>query len=92
MMERRHYRISGEVQGVGFRYRAQYAAQSLDLTGWVTNLDDGTVEMEAQGRADNLDALMPTIARESRWIKIEDIDMTVVPVEHAERGFRVRGY
>ena len=31
---RRHYRIYGRVQGVGFRYRAKYAAQSLNLTGW----------------------------------------------------------
>ena len=33
--ERRHWRFTGQVQGVGFRYRAQYAAQRLGLTGWV---------------------------------------------------------
>ena len=48
-MERRHYRFYGRVQGVGFRYRAQYTASHLGLTGWVANLWDGSVEMEAQG-------------------------------------------
>ena len=32
---RRRYSIEGQVQGVGFRYRARYAAQTLELTGWV---------------------------------------------------------
>ena len=36
---RRRYSIEGQVQGVGFRYRARYAAQSLGLTGWVENED-----------------------------------------------------
>ena len=31
---RRRYSIEGQVQGVGFRYRARYAAQTLELTGW----------------------------------------------------------
>ena len=46
---RRRYIITGQVQGVGFRYRARYAAQTLDLTGWVQNEDDGSVTLEVQG-------------------------------------------
>ena len=41
---RRHFSISGQVQGVGFRYRARYAAQALELTGWVENEDDGMIQ------------------------------------------------
>ncbi|HET7838667.1 MAG TPA: acylphosphatase [Rectinemataceae bacterium] len=43
--------ISGRVQGVGFRYEALRAAQRLGLTGWVRNLDDGDVEVWAEGEA-----------------------------------------
>ena len=46
MQIRKHMIFSGEVQGVGFRYRAFVYAQELGLTGWVINLDDGRVEME----------------------------------------------
>ena len=48
-MVRKHLYFSGQVQGVGFRYRSAWIAQSLGLTGWVSNLWDGRVEMEVQG-------------------------------------------
>ena len=45
-MVRKHFKITGRVQGVGFRYRAKYAASGMGLTGWVRNEWDGSVEME----------------------------------------------
>ena len=39
----------GEVQGVGFRFRARSAAEHFGATGWVRNEYDGTVSMEIQG-------------------------------------------
>ena len=51
-MVRKHIFFSGDVQGVGFRYRSFYIAQSLDLTGWVQNEDDGSVTLEVQGDPD----------------------------------------
>ncbi|ANJ25844.1 acylphosphatase [Agromyces aureus] len=48
-MIRRHVVVSGLVQGVGYRYLARKHAQRLEVTGWVRNLPDGTVEVEAQG-------------------------------------------
>ena len=49
MIIRRHMYFSGDVQGVGFRYRSKYAARELGLTGYVRNLYDGRVEVEIQG-------------------------------------------
>ena len=51
---RKHIYFSGQVQGVGFRYRAKNAARANDLTGWVDNLWDGRVEMEVQGELSGL--------------------------------------
>lgn len=89
-MERRHYRFYGRVQGVGFRYRARYAADLLGLTGWVCNLYDGSVELEAQGSPEALDRLVDTISATSRWIMIERFTCDSAPVVPEERGFRVR--
>ena len=50
MKVRKHMVFSGQVQGVGFRYRAYIIAREIGLTGWVMNLDDGRVEMEVQGK------------------------------------------
>lgn len=87
---RRRYHFTGHVQGVGFRYRAQYAAQYLGLTGWVANNWDGSVTLEAQGTAEQLDRLVPTITANSRWILIEGMQVRTLPPRPNERGFSVR--
>ena len=45
----------GRVQGVGFRFTARRAANRRQLTGFVCNLPNGTVEMLAQGRSEDID-------------------------------------
>ena len=56
---RRRYTITGQVQGVGFRYRARYAAQTLDLTGWAQNEDDGSVTLEVQATRTSSSPCLP---------------------------------
>ena len=67
---RRRYVFSGTVQHVGFRYRAVTAASKLNITGWIQNLSDGRVVMEAQGEKDALDSLAAGLL-ETRYGKIE---------------------
>ena len=88
---RRRYIITGQVQGVGFRYRARYAAQTLDLTGWVQNLWDGRVEMEVQGDPDQFMRLFAMIQK-SDYIQITGIRQKDIPPDPWERGFSVKGY
>ena len=58
MEVRKHIYFSGRVQGVGFRYRATYLAQSRKLTGWVKNLWDDRVEMEVQGEETSIERFL----------------------------------
>ena len=51
---RRHYVVSGRVQGVGFRQFTAEKARTLKIAGWVKNLPDGNVETEAEGSEDEL--------------------------------------
>lgn len=53
---------SGRVQGVGFRYSVKQIAAGFDVTGWVRNLSDGTVEMLAAGAAGEVDAFIEAVA------------------------------
>lgn len=77
-MIRKHIYFSGSVQGVGFRYRAYYIAQSLSLTGWVKNLWDGRVEMEIQGPAYGIEQMLEELAHQ-RFIQIEGIEAADIP-------------
>lgn len=56
-MATQRLRISGRVQGVGFRYALQDEAEKLGLAGWVRNRSDGSVEALAQGSPQALEAL-----------------------------------
>jgi acylphosphatase len=49
MLVARRFRVTGRVQGVGFRYFAQAAARQEGLSGWVQNQSDGSVEVVAEG-------------------------------------------
>jgi acylphosphatase len=61
-VQRLHVRISGRVQGVGFRWFVREEARRLGLSGWVTNLPDGGVEVEAGGEAASLERLRRALA------------------------------
>ena len=87
---RRRWHFTGNVQGVGFRYFAQCAAQKLGLTGWVANNWDGSVTLEAQGTRAALDELVPTIERANRWARIENIETATLPLKEHEYGFEER--
>ena len=78
----------GRVQGVGFRYTARYAADSLGLTGWVQNHYDGTVEMEVQGPELKINKLLVRLSTD-HFVRIEWMDQMQIPLEPNERKFRV---
>ena len=85
---RRHYIFLGQVQGVGFRWRAEKLARMLNLTGWVRNLWDGTVEMEVQGTREDIREMLCRL-RDQRFIHIEEIREKTMPPEE-ENSFRAR--
>lgn len=55
MSERRAYRITGLVQGVGFRWWTRKTAGAMDLRGTVRNAPDGSVEVRVEGTPEALD-------------------------------------
>jgi acylphosphatase len=55
--KRMFVRVSGRVQGVGFRWFVIGEAERLGLRGWVRNASDGSVEVEAEGPAAAIDEL-----------------------------------
>jgi acylphosphatase len=53
--------FSGRVQGVGFRYTALQVAQEFEVAGYVCNLPDGRVQVEAEGRPEEVAAFVTAL-------------------------------
>lgn len=69
-----HLRVVGRVQGVGFRRFVLREARARSLAGWVRNRDDGAVELEASGAAENVDSLVRSIERGPPGAVVERVD------------------
>ena len=88
MIAARRYVVRGRVQGVGFRYFVQREAVRLELTGWVRNLDDGRVEVHAQGPAAALDELAAALHRGPRFSDVRGVEELEASMLQYD-GFRI---
>ncbi len=86
---RKEIHFTGAVQGVGFRYRAKYAADGCGVTGWVKNEWDGSVLMEAQGTERQINEMLKLI-NQGQYIMIDRLDYHNIPLEEYESGFHIR--
>jgi len=73
---RRHLELQiwGRVQGVGFRAFTRKRALALNITGWVSNVEDGSVKVAAEGEPDALQKL-PDDQREVFLLRYEDFSL-----------------
>jgi len=75
----KHLRISGRVQGVGFRYSFAGEAERLGVVGWVRNRRDGTVEAVADGAPDAVEAILVWARRGPPSARVTDVQVSEVP-------------
>ncbi len=87
-MKRLRARVRGRVQGVGFRAFVVRRAQEQGLAGRVRNLSDGTVEVEAEGSAGGLEALLSDLRRGPSHARVEAVDecWSDGPARHRDFG------
>ena len=84
-----HILFEGDVQFVGFRYTARLLAKKLGLSGWVKNLPDGRVEVEAQGNVTDLRRFLIEIKSQPH-IHVTRCAITELPPDPDERRFVVK--
>ena len=82
--------FTGRVQFVGFRYFCITSAIKFSITGWVKNLDNGLVEMEAQGSEENLKLFFNSVKSGNGFSKVQDYSMKEIPIIHNEEEMKIR--
>ena len=80
----------GQVQGVNFRVFVRNSAQALGVTGWVKNMNDGSVTMELQGSAQILGQLIDKIKQGRGRIKVNALELADLPVVEGEDRSAIR--
>lgn len=93
-MIRKHIIAHGRVQGVGLRFTVTGFAKKYNVTGWVRNLYDGTVEMEVQGLEHRVDLFLQELSSDrpggNRFIRIDRLDISDIPSVNAAKETRFR--
>jgi acylphosphatase len=80
----------GHVQGVGFRFTVRHIAKGFDVTGWVRNLADGRVELQATGEEDEVRAFLDHIADSELHSLIRKQAENKLIEAVTARGFEIR--
>ncbi|QIG39826.1 acylphosphatase [Microbacterium sp. 4R-513] len=90
-MRRVHVLISGDVQGVGYRYTMKIVASEAGVTGWVRNRRDGRVEAEFEGEDDRVDEVLAWMAEGPPGARVSNAEVTDASRRgaSAEKGFEV---
>ncbi len=82
--------MKGRVQGVGFRWFTVRAASRHDISGWVRNLPDGSVETLAQGTTTALDSFREELKRGPAGGAVHSLEESEVAPAGDLCGFDVR--
>ena len=90
MTQRIRARVTGTVQGVFYRASCQNEAKKRDLTGFVRNRSDGSVELEAQGELSDVDALLEWCRRGPPDAEVSRVESEVIARVPGEGPFEIR--
>lgn len=72
---RAHILISGRVQGVCFRMETERTAVRLDVSGWVRNRPDGTVEAVIEGDSDDIEKMLSWCRQGPPQSRVDHVDV-----------------
>jgi acylphosphatase len=85
----RKYFVSGEVQGVGYRFFAQRVAARHQVVGYVRNLRDGRVEVLAEGAPENVEELRHDLAAGPESGHVEQVEELSLEPTGLYASFRI---
>lgn len=90
-MKRVNIEIFGRVQGVGFRYYSTQKANKLNISGWVTNRIDGSVQIDAQGEEKSIEKFIEWTKSGPSYARVDNINIKEKGIKDLENHeFNIR--
>jgi len=90
-LQARRFIVRGRVQGVGFRWFVEREAHILGIAGWVRNNADGSVEVLAQGSANQLSGLRSRLREGPRAARVDAVEEIEASPAAGLNSFRIEG-
>ena len=75
MNQHLNIRVTGRVQGVGFRAFVRHSAIEMGIAGFVENLDSGDVYIEAEGPKDVLERFVFQLKKGNLWSRVDELSI-----------------
>lgn len=72
-------KVIGKVQGVGFRYYANKRAQEFGIGGFVKNMTDGSVYIEAEGESSDVKTFLAWCEKGPAWSRVAELKISEIP-------------
>ncbi|MBN1621770.1 MAG: acylphosphatase [Endomicrobiales bacterium] len=69
-----HITVKGQVQGIGFRWFVQKTGKRFNLVGWVKNLPNGDVELEAEGQNEDINNFIESLKKDHPWASVRALE------------------
>jgi len=85
-----HVRVTGRVQGVGFRAWTQRRAEALGLSGWVRNEPDGAVTALIAGEEAPLADMLAALHKGPAFARVDRVEAAPAVPDEAQAGFHIR--
>jgi acylphosphatase len=87
--QRIRIKISGTVQGVGYRFFTQRSACTLGIKGFVENEPDGSVTIEAEGDTTQLAQFLGSVEKGPQWARVKEVNVEeILPMNDEEFSVR----
>jgi acylphosphatase len=89
-MQQLQARVSGRVQGVGFRYFVREKARELGITGWTRNASDGSVEIVGEGEPVDLECFLAWVQQGPPLSRVDKVEKNFVEETSGYPEFVIR--
>jgi acylphosphatase len=82
-------KVYGKVQGVGFRFYTQKTALEMGVNGYVKNMRDGSVFIEAEAEREVMETFVEWVKMGPEWARVDEINVQEMPVQKFD-NFTIR--
>jgi acylphosphatase len=83
-------KVSGKVQGVGYRNYTKRKAKQFNINGWVSNLSDGAVEIDAEGQKEELESFVTALKKGPIRSRVMEVRVDMIPTIKSYSSFTVK--